>query len=69
MSNVKFLLEEDGKPVNVFDTLQGAKEEGAKLTGRSTSLLITSMAVAIPAPSMGWRYDKEVADWVRTDLP
>jgi len=67
MLRVKFLLEENGKPVNVFDTLQGAKDEGAKLTGRGTSLLITSMAA--PAPSMGWRYDSEVVDWVQTGVP
>ena len=67
MIDIKFLLEEEGKPVGVFDTLQSAKSEGEKLTGRGTPLLITSMAA--PAPSTGWRYDSEVADWVQTNLP
>ncbi|WP_339856770.1 hypothetical protein [uncultured Nisaea sp.] len=67
MDDVRFLLEEDGKPINFYSSFDEAKDEGNSRVGNGLPLLITSFSA--PAPSRGWRYDRDVSNWVETPLP
>lgn len=62
-----YVLYVDRKPAGHFETLEDAQREG--LTHVATAALVHIETLSAPAPSLGWRYDTEKSDWVKSDPP
>ncbi len=57
----------DGLLIGQFGSLDEAMATGVTQSKSDNAVHIESLNA--PAPSLGWRYDREVKDWVSTSLP